>query len=1651
LDVLHRAVGDRGPGRSGARPIAMLAVVAAIVANACGSTPPAPTAPPSAPPPSPSPSASATVADLALEACDPAGFVACQHQAAFIAMPLVGTGLALTYSSEWAPGRTDRPGWDATPLGLGGWAVDALQRYDRAAGVIISGDGSWRVAASLSLPNGETAVPSYDGRLAYVFDASGRHVRTVDAILGTTLLTFTYDPAGRLRAIDGTLSGGPVHLAVTRAADGSPTLLAAGTGPGTRVVLDSAGHLQATADPSGHGAVLVTDAHGLVTEYDDAAGGQTRYAYDDAGRLASIKDADGVVTTYARTPGAADEVKVTTALGRVSTYRAERSGDGLAQTDVAADGTATTMTTDAAGLRTVSLPDGTKLTLGTAPDPRWGAAAPIATPLSETRTDGVTVTGSVVAAVQAPTTAPLHPTAWSRTTTFAGHDWTEKLDPSTSSLVWTDPDGRIWTERYDTAGRVAGQTAPGQPALAYAYDTDGRLAGETQGSGSGAATIRYAYDAQTGDITVTQPDGSIAHLAVDATGRVAQASAPDGSTTSLLYDGLGRTVQVAPPGHPSSTLGVSGAGRQTGYLPPIVGSDASLQATAYDTDGNATTSMGLGARSIAYGYDAGGRVVSLANGQGQTTAAYDATTGLPTKAVADDGVTLATTYTDATPTGLAWSGPVTGSVTETLDPEGRMASVAVSGAAPVAYARDAAGLVTGAGDVAIARDPATGEIATETLGATKTTATYTADGRIATMTTAAGGSPVLDLRYAYDPQGRLTSLTRTPAGGPATVTTYAYDPEGRLVQVTRDGTVVERDAYDPAGNRIAAATSGAATVKATYDDRDRLLTFGSDTYAYAPTGQLTAVTAAAGSTRYTYDDLGALRSVAAPGGRAIAYLVDASGRRVGRLVDGTLVAGYLYQPDGLLAAQTDGSGAVVMSFAYDDAGHLAEVREGGTSLLVVTDRLGGPVALVDGSSGKLTEAITYDAWGRITSDTGPGTLPIGFAGGLRDPDTGLVRFGARDYDPATGRWTGPDPILYAGGDTNLYRYAGGDPVNATDPGGLASCNWSILCLPTGGPNVECFVSAGCQSGPGGGGCLGLGCGGGNPGGAGAGCWGCGIIVLPRGPLICVGIFCHNGQGREPGFCFLGACSTDPNGNFHCLAAICSSPDGCFGEYCNDGDPHLTTGDGRHVDLQAAGEFLLVTSPDRRIVVQDRMEPLRGSTSASLNTAVAASVDGDRVAVYASDARALVVGGVVERRSDLSLRLPHGGIVENHGSTTTVAWPDQSRLTVVRHGDHLDVGFNPAPGVGATLTGLLGSADGNPANDFTTRSGAVLDPSDPAFATKLYSVFGNSWRITQAESLFDYLPGQSTATFTNLSIPTAPATVAALPDAARTQAAATCAALGVTVQPALDDCILDVGLSGDPSYAASAVAFQAGTAGKPLAPAAGGPAPATSPVPSPAPSPTPLPAPSPTPSTGGALTLGTPVTGTLADPKQRIDYTFPATAGEIVYLAGGGACTDGLLWQLLPPGHGNEIAFGQTCKDLGRFVLPTAGTYTVEVYTDGTATGPYTYTVDAVPPVTVAPLTLGQPVSGQVAGIGAWHDYTFSATAGEIVYLAGGGACTDGLLWQLLPPGRGNEVAFGQTCKDLGRLVLPSAGTYTAEVYTTGTATGPYTFTVRPNQ
>ncbi|OQW86979.1 MAG: hypothetical protein BWK78_09440, partial [Thiotrichaceae bacterium IS1] len=272
--------------------------------------------------------------------------------------------------------------------------------------------------------------------------------------------------------------------------------------------------------------------------------------------------------------------------------------------------------------------------------------------------------------------------------------------------------------------------------------------------------------------------------------------------------------------------------------------------------------------------------------------------------------------------------------------------------------------------------------------------------------------------------------------GVTTTLEYRYDLAGRLVEVKQDGVVTESYEYDANGNRVQALTSSQGMVTGNYDDQDRLIEYGENIYTYTANGELLTKTSYGQTTTYHYDVLGNLRGVELPG-KIIEYVIDGRHRRVGKKVNGALVQGFLYQGSLKPVAELDGNGNVVARFVYGSKGNVPDylVKEGKT-YRIISDQLGSPRWVVDDSDGSVVQRLEYDAFGNVTGDTNPNFQPFGFAGGLYDVDTQLVRFGARDYDAEVGRWTSKDPIGFAGGDANLFGYVLGNPVNFIDPLGL---------------------------------------------------------------------------------------------------------------------------------------------------------------------------------------------------------------------------------------------------------------------------------------------------------------------------------------------------------------------------------------------------------------------------------------------------------------------------------------------------------------------------------------------------------------------------------------------------------------------------------------
>lgn len=260
-----------------------------------------------------------------------------------------------------------------------------------------------------------------------------------------------------------------------------------------------------------------------------------------------------------------------------------------------------------------------------------------------------------------------------------------------------------------------------------------------------------------------------------------------------------------------------------------------------------------------------------------------------------------------------------------------------------------------------------------------------------------------------------------------------------------------------------------------------------------------------------------------------------------------------------------------------------------------------------------------------------------------------------------------------------------------------------------------------------------------------------------------------------------------------------------------GDPHLATFGGLLYDFHAVGEFLLATD-GQSYEVQVRQQAWNECAAAI--SAAATRVGSNRVAVYADESPSLKVDGVpveipcLQTSASLctgSMALSSGGIVFAARTDAALKYdllgPDLRHLTTisVRRGGYLDVEASGSP---AELVGLLGSAEckdcSGGVGSLATRSG-VLVPESPTF-DMLYGEFADSWRVTQAESLFDYGPQEDTTTFTDRGFPKAHCPPP--PVEMRTAAEAICRDVGITNGSLLDACVFDVVMTGDATFADS---------------------------------------------------------------------------------------------------------------------------------------------------------------------------------------------------------------------------------------------------------
>ena len=354
---------------------------------------------------------------------------------------------------------------------------------------------------------------------------------------------------------------------------------------------------------------------------------------------------------------------------------------------------------------------------------------------------------------------------------------------------------------------------------------------------------------------------------------------------------------------------------------------------------------------------------------------------------------------------------------------------------------------------------------TLTLGDLIVDQTFSRFGELLTRTLRHGQTTLFSLTLTRDALGRIA--TRELCRSTCTTWSYTYDaiddPDfgpphratGRLIQalktVPQPGgfsvTTPFQYTWDANGNRLTRWTGPDGPQAGTHDAQDRLLTWAGATFTHNAMGQRTAVVGGPdGDWTYTYDIFGNLLRAQQAGGDDVEYVVNASNQRIGRRVNGGPWTWWFYAGGLTPIAEYDADFRLRKVFVYGPGhapDHVVTYDAAGVHTgryRFVTDQVGSVLGLVDGGGAWVLE-YDYTPFGRRTllsaaAGVDESLVPFGFASGLHDPTTGLVRFGARDYDPGTARWMAKDPIDFAGGDTNLYAYVGGDPVNFIDPSGL---------------------------------------------------------------------------------------------------------------------------------------------------------------------------------------------------------------------------------------------------------------------------------------------------------------------------------------------------------------------------------------------------------------------------------------------------------------------------------------------------------------------------------------------------------------------------------------------------------------------------------------
>jgi RHS repeat-associated protein len=870
--------------------------------------------------------------------------------------------------------------------------------------------------------------------LGHVVSESGRHLKTVDLDTGVVLYQFGYDQEGSLASITDQFGN---QTTIERDGSGVPTAIISPDGITTNLTIDSNNHLTQITYPDGSHYDFEYAPEGFPTAKVEPEGNRFEHRFDFGGRLTDIIDPEG---------GNWQFYNITDMSGNILTEVRTGEGNTTSYLDKAnPDLTYTSTITDPSGAETVFHQDASRLTVReslpcgmerySVYNVDTGYKSKYLKEITESTPSGLERT-TEKAKTYADTDSDDVPDLITKWVIVNDRTTTHETNVIQSKKTITSPEGRTVTTLYDSDKLLTTSfTMSGLFDTTYGYDLRGRLTSITTNTRQTA----LAYNTQGFLESIKDPENHTTSYTYDAVARMTGISRPDGSSLGFAYDKNGNMTVLTNPANVAHTFGFDNVNLNRSYQTPSSGSYSYV----YDKDRRLKEinfPSGLQISNI-YG---NGRLTQIRNPEGIIDLNY--LCGSKVGSITNGTDTITYGYDGSLVTSETLSGTLAQSLSFTYNNDFNLDSFTYAGGI-TDYAYDNDGLLTGAGFFTITRNAGNGLPESVTDGTLNLTRSFNGYGEVSGENYKHGSNTLISWTLTHDDNGRIIEKTETVSGTPSNYE-YTYDAMGRLLTVTKDSNLVEEYQYDIVGTRTYEVNTlrGISGRGLAYSNEDHLLTAGGAIYEYDEDGFLISKTHGTDVTSYDYSSRGELLGATLPDLRMIDYVYDPLGRRIAKKINGSVVEEYLWQGLTRLLAVYDGSDNLIMRFEYADGRvPIAMTRDGSTYYLTY-DQVGS-LRVISDSSGNVVKKIDYDSFGNIIADTDPSLdVPFGFAGGFHDRDTNLVRFGYRDYDPDIGRWTAKDPILFAGGDTDLYGYCLNDPVSFVDRLGLLFERGDVVSL-----------------------------------------------------------------------------------------------------------------------------------------------------------------------------------------------------------------------------------------------------------------------------------------------------------------------------------------------------------------------------------------------------------------------------------------------------------------------------------------------------------------------------------------------------------------------------------------------------------------------------